>query len=136
MTRKKPRKVMEEYGKRPPPNKGEEFIIANSGHRAVTDVEVGGRKIHLRSSGATVYDRSLAMEIKDKYRHDPNLMVIEKPYRSLNDGHATHWTVPELPWKRAGQEAEKAERAEVPPRVERPADPENIPLSGDDEGGR
>lgn len=91
---------MEEYGKRPPPNKGEEFIIANSGRQAVTDVEIGGKRIHLRSAGATVYDRALAMEIKDKYRNNPNLMVIEKPYRSLNDGHKHIFTVPELPWHR------------------------------------
>jgi hypothetical protein len=91
---------MEEYGKRPPPNKGEEYIVVNSGRREVTDVEVGGRRIHLASAGATLYDKSLALEVKAKYKNDPNVSVIEKPYVSLNDGHRHLFSVPELPWKR------------------------------------
>ena len=112
---RKLRKVMSEYGKRPPPNKGEEFIIVNSGHQKVTDVEVGGKAIHLLSAGATVYDRALAMEVKDKYKWDPNVKVIEKPYLSLSDGRRTHWTVPELPWKkvRRGEEMDREGDKEV-----------------------
>lgn len=103
--RKKFRKVMTEYGKRPEPNKGEEYIIVNSGREKVTDVEVGGRDIHLASSGATVYDRTLAMEVKDKYKDNPNVKVIEKPYLSLSDGHRTVFgCLPEMPWKRRKEE--------------------------------
>ena len=101
------KRVMTEYGKRPPPNKGEEFIIVNSGHQKVTDVEVGGTAIHLLSAGATVYDRALAMEVKDKYKWDPNVKVIEKPYLSLNDGHRSSFVVPELPWKREVKDGEE-----------------------------
>jgi hypothetical protein len=104
---------MEEYGKRPPPNKGEEYIVVNSGRREVTDVEVGGRHIHLASAGATLYDKSLALEVKAKYKNDPNVSVIEKPYVSLNDGHRTHFTVPLLPWKDKGNGEEESARKQV-----------------------
>ena len=99
--RRRLRKVMSEYGKRPSTTyQSEEFLVVNSGKRAVTDVEVGGHPVHLLQSGATVYDRSLALEIKDKYKLDPNVMVIRKPWVRLNDGHVTHHTIPELPWKK------------------------------------
>lgn len=97
--RRKLRKVMMEYGKRPSTTyQSEEYLVVNSGKRVVTDVEVGGRQVHLLSAGATVYDKNLAFEIKDKYRNDPNVMVIQKPWVRLNDGHVTHHVVPELPW--------------------------------------
>ena len=107
----KRRKVMEEYGKRPPPNKGEEYIVVNSGRQEVTDVEVGGRNIHLASAGATVYDKALALELRAKYKNDPSVSVIEKPYVSLNDGHRSVFSVPALPWKEKGNG--KAESAKV-----------------------
>jgi len=40
-----------------------------------------------------------AEEIKDKYKNDPNIMVIEKPHVRLGGIHKTHHTVPVLPWK-------------------------------------
>ena len=81
--------------------------MVNSGREKVTDVTVGGRDIHLASAGATVYDRGLAMEVKDKYKYDPNVMVIEKPYLSLNDGHKTVFgCLPEMPWKRKNEEVQ------------------------------
>jgi len=41
----------------------------------------------------------LAGEIKDKYKLDPNVMVIQKPYVTLNNEHKTLHIVPALPWK-------------------------------------
>ena len=87
-------------------------------------MEVGGTDIHLESAGATLYDRTLAMEVKDKYKWDPNVKVIEKPYVSLNDGHRSTFVVPELPWKK-----------ETRPRVEPPAADETDALSADDGSG-
>jgi len=53
----------------------------------------------LFSSGATTYDKVLAGEIKDKYKDDPNVMVINKPHVRLQGADKTHHTVPALPWK-------------------------------------
>jgi len=63
-------------------------------------VNIEGKKVKLGPSGATTYDPVLAGELKDKYRGDPNVMVIEKPYVQLNPIHKTHFTVPPLPWKK------------------------------------
>jgi len=76
----------------------EEFIIANSGKRRISEVAVGGKSIKLGPSGATTYDKVLAGELKDKYKYDPNVIVIQKPYIQLNEGHKTHHLVPALPW--------------------------------------
>ena len=96
---RKPKKVMEEVDKRPSSTyQAEEFIIANSGTRRVTEVNVDGKRVKLGPSGATTYDSVLAGEIKDKYKLDPNVIVIPKPYIRLGDGHQTHHLVPHLPW--------------------------------------
>ena len=91
---------MNEVDKRPTSTyQTEEFIIANSGRKQISEVEVGGKKVNLFSSGATTYDSVLAGEIKDKYRDDPNVMVINKPHVRLQGADKTHHTVPALPWK-------------------------------------
>ena len=132
----KRKRVMTEYGQRPSTTyQAEEFIVVNSGQKPVTQVEAGGMDIRLGSTGATVYDRSLAMEIKEKYKQDPNVMVIEKPWVRMSDGRKTHFTVPDLPWKGAGQEAPQTESAEVPARVEQSPDPKDGSLSGDGQRG-
>ena len=62
------RRVMNELGKCPGSTyQKEEYIIANSGKREVRSVSVGGKEVELFMSGATTYDKGLAMEIKDKY---------------------------------------------------------------------
>ena len=97
---KKRRKVMEEVDKRPSSSyQAEEFIIANSGKRRISEVSVGGKTVKLGPSGATTYDKVLAGELKDKYNGDPNVIVIRKSYIQLNDGHKSHHTVPALPWQ-------------------------------------
>ena len=91
---------MNEVYKRPTSTyQTEEFIIANSGRKQVSEVEVGGKKVDLFSSGATTYDPVLAGEIKDKYKGDPNIIVINKPHVRLQGADKTHHTVPALPWK-------------------------------------
>ena len=93
------RRVMLEVDKRPTSTyQKEEFIIANSGKRKVSEVNVGGKSVKLGPSGATTYDRVLAGELKDKYKNDPNVIVIQKPYIQLHHGHKTHHLVPALPW--------------------------------------
>jgi hypothetical protein len=129
---------MTEYGKRPTSTyQSQEYLVVNSGREKVTDVEAGGRDVHLASAGATIYDKSLAMEIKDKYRWNPNVMVIEKPWVRMSDGHKTHFTIPALPWRREEDEAEGQEDPGghgVSPRVER-ADTEDGTLSSNGESG-
>ena len=94
---KKFRRVMNEVDKRPASTyQTEEFIIANSGKRQIKEVEVGGKRIELFSSGATTYDPVLANEIKDKYRDDPNIMVINKSHVRPQGSSRTHHTVPDL----------------------------------------
>ncbi|MCB2179450.1 hypothetical protein KQH61_05965 [bacterium] len=78
-------KPMAEVGIRPSRNKGREFIVRNSGRKEVSAVEVGDTVVDLGTSGATIYDETLANEIRDKYRLDPNVLVIEKPYVQLKD---------------------------------------------------
>ena len=91
---------MNEVDKRPTSTyQTEEFIIANSGKRDIREVEVGGKKIDLFSSGATTYDSVLAGELKDKYKNDPNVIVINKPHVRMQGEDKTHHTVPALPWK-------------------------------------
>ena len=91
---------MNEVDKRPTSTyQTEEFIIANSGKRDIREVEVGGKKVDLFSSGATTYDSVLAGELKDKYKNDPNIMVINKSHVRLQGADKTHHTVPALPWK-------------------------------------
>ncbi len=74
-------------------------MIVNSGRKQISEVAVGGKRVDLFSSGATTYDAVLAGEIKDKYKDDPNIMVINKPHVRLQGADKTHHTVPELPWK-------------------------------------
>ena len=101
MAKRKHRRVMNEVDKRPATtHQTEEFIIANSGRKRISEVEVGGKRVDLFSSGATTYDSVLAGEIKDKYRDDPNIMVINKPHVRQQGADKTHHTVPELPWKK------------------------------------
>jgi hypothetical protein len=135
------KKVMTEYGKRPSTTyQSHEYIVVNSGRKTVTDVSVGGRDIHLASAGATIYDKNLALEIKDKYRMDPNVYVIEKPwerYRERQGDRKTHWSVPELPWRckeAEGQEADPGGHG-MSARVERPAGDPAGPLPVDGERG-
>jgi hypothetical protein len=91
---------MNEVDKRPTTTyQSEEFIIANTSKRDIREVEVGGKKIDLYSSGATTYDPVLAREIKDKYKDDPNIIVINKPHVRPDGYGKTHHTVPALPWK-------------------------------------
>ena len=100
MAKRRHQKVMNEVDKRPASTyQTEEFIIANSGRRPISEVEVGGKRIDLFSSGATTYDPVLANEIKDKYKDDPNIMVINKPHVRPQGADKTHHTVPILPWK-------------------------------------
>ncbi len=95
----KRRRVMLEVDKRPASSyRAEEFIIANSGKRKVTEVNVGGKTVKLGPSGATTYDKVLAGEIKDKYKNDPNVIVIHKSSVTMDGIHQTHHTVPALPW--------------------------------------
>ena len=86
---------MNEVDKRPTSTyQTEEFIIANAGKRDIREVEVGGKKVKLFESGATTYDSVLAGEIKDKYKNDPNIMVINKSHVRLQGADKTHHTVP------------------------------------------
>ena len=101
MAKRTHRRVMNEVDKRPASShRAEEFIIANSGRRPIKEVEVGGKKIDLFSSGATTYDKTLAAEVKDKYKDDPNIVVINKPHVRPNGARKTHFTVPEGPWSK------------------------------------
>jgi hypothetical protein len=91
---------MNEVDKRPSTTyQSEEYIIANTSKRDIRQVEVGGKKIDLYSSGATTYDPVLAGEIRDKYSNDPAIMVINKPHVREQGANKTHHTVPALPWK-------------------------------------
>ena len=100
MAKRQHRRVMNEVDKRPTSTyQTEEFIIANSGKRKVSEVEVGGKRVKLLSSGATTYDPVLAGELKDKYENDPNVMIINKPHVRMQGADKTHHTVPALPWK-------------------------------------
>lgn len=96
----KRRKPMNVVDKRPASSRHEaEYMIVNSGKRKVSEVEVGGKNVELYRAGATSYDKVFAEELKDKYKNDPNIMVIEKPHVRLREVHKTHHTVPKLPWK-------------------------------------
>ena len=96
--KRKRRRVMLEVDKAPSTSSGEEFIIANSGRRKITEVNVGRKTVKLGPAGATTYDKILAGEIKDKYKNDPNVIVINKPHVTMDGIHQTHHTVPALPW--------------------------------------
>ena len=100
MAKRQHRRVMNEVDKRPSTTyQSEEFIIANTSKRDINEVEVGGKKIDLYSSGATTYDPVLAGEVKDKYKDDPSIIVINKSHVRLQGASKTHHTVPALPWK-------------------------------------
>ncbi|KKN62892.1 hypothetical protein LCGC14_0507450 [marine sediment metagenome] len=75
-------------------------MIVDRGINQRKSVNVGGKEIRLFSSGATTYDKKLANEIKDKYKHDPDIGVINKSHVRLQGAHKTHFTVPALPWKK------------------------------------
>lgn len=64
------------------------------------DVSIDEKNIELYSSGATTYDKTLGRELKDKYRDDPDVMVIEKEYVQAKSEHKSFFTVPKLPWKK------------------------------------
>ena len=77
---------MNEVGKIPSSNTGSEFIVQNTG----TDFQYEtlsldkGDDIKMESSGATIYDPSVAKELQDKYKGDPNLHIFEKNHIKLN----------------------------------------------------
>lgn len=95
---------MQEYGIEPSNSTGTEYIIKNSGHRIIDEVEVGGRKIALGSSGATLYNEpELANEIEDMYKLDPNITVIRKDHRRLQEsGHGFVFSTKGLNVPRSG----------------------------------
>ena len=74
-------------------------MIVNRGTSPRESVNVGGKKVRLFSSGATTYDKKLANEIKDKYKDDWTVDVINKSHVRQQGADKTHHTVPALPWK-------------------------------------
>ena len=87
--KKKFRRVMNEVDKRPASTyQTEEFIIANSGRRQIKEVEVGGKRIELFSSGATTYDPVLAGELKDKYKNVELMLVEGVPHSKVKELYA------------------------------------------------
>ena len=82
---------MTEYGLERSRSAGREFLVTNSGHRHVESVQVGGHKIELGTSGAVIYDETLANEVKAKHALDPNVKVIEKDYIRGKDGPIHRW---------------------------------------------
>ncbi len=98
---KKRKRVMNELDKRPANTRdAEEWVIVDRGVNQRRSVNVGGRNVELYSSGATTYDKTLGRELKDKYKDDPGIMVVEKPYVQIKSEHKSFFTVPELPWKK------------------------------------
>lgn len=87
------KQAMNEVGIIPSRSKGREYIVQNAGAGAQLDkVSLDrGDDIILESSGATIYDESIANEVKDKYRNDPRIAVIEKNHIKLNDNGRANW---------------------------------------------
>ncbi len=101
MAKSKRKRVMNEVDKRPVSTRDkEEWMIVNRGRNQRDSVSVGGKRIELYSSGATTYDKTLANEVEDKYKHDPDIGVINKSHVRLQGAHRTHFTVPQMPWKK------------------------------------
>lgn len=100
----KKRLPMNEVGVQPSRSKGREFIVTNSGARKVDHVEVGGKRIDLHASGATIYDERLAREVKDKYKLDPNVHVMEKDHIQIKQDGSRRFTfsvgnIEDKPWR-------------------------------------
>ncbi len=91
---------MNEVDRRPATTRdAEEWVIVDRGVNQRKGVTVGGKEVRLFSAGATTYDKVLADEIKDKYKDDPDIGVINKSHVRLQGADKTHHTVPALPWK-------------------------------------
>ena len=83
---------MNEVGIIPSRSKGREYIVQNAGRRQRDKVSLGkGDDIILESSGATIYDESIANEVKDKYKDDPSILVTEKNHIKLKDNGRANW---------------------------------------------
>lgn len=72
-------------------------MILNKGHKKQS-VDVGGKSVELYSAGATTYDKALGRELKEKYKGNPDVMVIEKEYVQAKSEHKSFFTVPKMPW--------------------------------------
>jgi hypothetical protein len=72
-------------------------MILNKSHKRQS-VDVGGRNVDLYSTGATTYDKVLGQELKEKYKDDSDVVVIEKEYVQIKSDHKSFFTVPALPW--------------------------------------
>ncbi len=73
-------------------------MIVDRGVNQRKGVTVGGKEIKFYSAGATTYDKVLADEIADKYKHDIDIAVINKSHVRQQGADKTHHTVPALPW--------------------------------------
>ena len=99
MKKSKRKRVMNEVDKRPATTRdAEEWVIVDRGVNQRKGVTVSGKEVRLFSAGATTYDKHLADEIRDKYKHDPDIGVIHKSHVRLQGADKTHHTVPALPW--------------------------------------
>ncbi len=98
--KKKRKRVMNEVDQRPASTRdAEEWVIVDRGVNQRKGVTVGDKEIKLFSAGATTYDKVLADEIRDKYKNDIDIGVINKSHVRQQGADKTHHTVPRLPWK-------------------------------------
>jgi len=84
---------MNEVGIIPSRSKGREYIVQNAGAGAQLEkVSLDkGDDIILGDSGATIYDESIADEVKEKYKNDPRITVIEKDHIKLRSDGSGRW---------------------------------------------
>lgn len=85
--------AMNEVGLIPSRSTGREYIVQNAGAGEQLDkVSLDrGDDIILESSGATIYDESIANEVKEKYENDPRITVIEKNHIKLRSDGSGRW---------------------------------------------
>jgi hypothetical protein len=86
--------AMNEVGLIPSRSKGREYVVQNAGSGVQYDTVSldKGDDIVLESSGATIYDEKIANEVRDKYKNDPNITVIEKNHIKLNRNGRANWS--------------------------------------------
>lgn len=88
------KQAMNEVGIIPSRSKGREYVVQNAGAGVQYDTISldRGDDIVLEGSGATIYDEKIANEVKDKYKNDPNIHVIEKNHVKLNKNGRANWS--------------------------------------------
>jgi hypothetical protein len=91
---------MNEVGIIPPAGKGREHVLQNASpgkqHSELT--LDSGDTIVIEDSGATIYDESIANEVRDKVKNDPTLHIYEKEHIKMEQDRKqfryARWTFP------------------------------------------